>query len=181
MQRQAPRKALDMTQHQVEARSDGHITRVDVSRVESGYNEASTSRMRAGFAYAFGLTQDVMSAYIEGRISLENALASRSHPVAQSPTASAHSTKTVEGIGALAGVIAMLAQYNIEGVSYPELALCVAYHRGRWSHPAMAVAASGYYGDDDVPAADWEHRLDAIETMLQSGPAHPKAKKLRPA
>ena len=70
----ALREALGMTQDEVSARSvdqDGRILRrIEVGHVESGRNRASTRRVRASLARAFGASEEDLFDYLEGRISL---------------------------------------------------------------------------------------------------------------
>lgn len=50
---------------------DGRILRrIEVGHVESGRNMASTRRVRTSLARAFGVTEDEMFDYLEGRVTL---------------------------------------------------------------------------------------------------------------
>lgn len=68
------RESLEMTQEDVSERSvdqDGRIIRrIEVGHVESGRNMASTRRIRAGLARAFGTSEDELFEYLEGRLPL---------------------------------------------------------------------------------------------------------------
>jgi transcriptional regulator with XRE-family HTH domain len=68
------REALELTQDEVSARSvdeDGRILRrIEVGHVESGRNMASTRRVRASLARAFGASEDDLFDYLEGRVTL---------------------------------------------------------------------------------------------------------------
>lgn len=68
------RESLDMTQEDVSEGSvdqDGRIVRrIEVGHVESGRNMASTRRIRAGLARAFGTSEDELFEYLEGRLPL---------------------------------------------------------------------------------------------------------------
>jgi hypothetical protein len=63
-----------LTQEEVSERSvdqDGRIIRrIEVGHVESGRNMASTRRIRAGLARAFGTSEDELFEYLEGRLPL---------------------------------------------------------------------------------------------------------------
>jgi hypothetical protein len=68
------RESFDLTQDEVSTRSvdqDGRIIRrIEVGHVESGRNMASTRRIRAGLARAFGTTEEELFDYLEGRTAL---------------------------------------------------------------------------------------------------------------
>lgn len=68
----ALRKALKLTQEELGKRGD--LDRVEVTRVENGWNQATSGRIRHGLAKGFGLTLEAAYAYLEGRIDLEAAL-----------------------------------------------------------------------------------------------------------
>jgi transcriptional regulator with XRE-family HTH domain len=78
------REAFEMTQNEVSTRSvdeDGRIIRrIEVGHVESGRNRASTRRIRAGLARAFGTTEDELFDYLEGRMTLAEFSKPRSRP-----------------------------------------------------------------------------------------------------
>lgn len=185
----ALRKHNEWTQEQLADHSDGLLNRVDVARVERGWNEASSSRIREGLAKAFKMTQETVSAYIDGKITLADALAKPRLQAAHSTVAQAV-TSTVSD-DALRGVMGQLSQYGIVGVAYPSLAICIVYHRNRWTPATLAVAASGFFGPADVDAQEWASRLDRVEATLKqmTGGAeeipppppsdHARAKKLR--
>jgi transcriptional regulator with XRE-family HTH domain len=70
----AMRKRLNLTQEAVADKSGGVLERVEVSKVESGKNQARADRVRQGFATAFGITRDRLAAYLDGDIDLDEAL-----------------------------------------------------------------------------------------------------------
>jgi transcriptional regulator with XRE-family HTH domain len=70
----ALRLALGLTQESVADKSDGSIRRADMPKAEKGQNAAKTDRWRKGLATAFGLTRDDVADYLEGRLSLEEAV-----------------------------------------------------------------------------------------------------------
>lgn len=69
----ALREALGLTQEQV-AEGGGEIDRIDVSKVETGLNQASSNRVRRGLAAGLGLSRDDMDKLVEGDLSVEAAL-----------------------------------------------------------------------------------------------------------
>jgi transcriptional regulator with XRE-family HTH domain len=66
----ALRQALKLSQDAVAERSGGRLKRVEVSRIETGGNRATSDRVRVGLASAFGLSRDEMADYLEGRADL---------------------------------------------------------------------------------------------------------------
>src|SRR5690349_8515441 len=65
------RDALQLTQQQL---ADlGKLTRDEVSRIEIGRNKCTSGRIRRGLAAGFGLTLEDAFAFIEGRLSVEDA------------------------------------------------------------------------------------------------------------
>jgi hypothetical protein len=73
------RLALRLTQENMS--SKGGLGRVEVVRVEGGHNDATSYRMRAGLARAAALAIEDLSAYLDGKIDLEEAMARRSSPL----------------------------------------------------------------------------------------------------
>lgn len=71
----ALRKSLGMTQE--EAAAKAQLGRVEITRVETGHNQANSHRIRAGLARAFQLAIDDVSAYLDGAIDLDEALRRR--------------------------------------------------------------------------------------------------------
>ncbi len=61
------RKSLGLTQEQLSARSG--ITRVDISRIESGHNQATSHRVRTSLAAGFGVTVVDMDSFLDNQIS----------------------------------------------------------------------------------------------------------------
>jgi len=78
------RETLELTQGEVSLRSvdqDGRILRaVEVGHVESGRNMASTRRVRASLARAFGITENDLFDYLEGRVTLQDFMKHRDDP-----------------------------------------------------------------------------------------------------
>ncbi len=68
------RLKLDLTQEQVAEKSGGILERVEVSKVESGRNQARADRVRRGLATAFGITRDRLAAYLDGDIDEDEAV-----------------------------------------------------------------------------------------------------------
>jgi transcriptional regulator with XRE-family HTH domain len=71
----ALRKRLALTQEAMAER--GGLGRVEVVRVEGGHNDATSYRLRAGLARAAELGVEDLSAYLDGEIELEDAMARR--------------------------------------------------------------------------------------------------------
>lgn len=69
------RKRAKLTQQDVADRSG--LTRVEVARVEGGWNAASSGRMRTGFAKAFKLWPETVDALLEGKLTVDQADARR--------------------------------------------------------------------------------------------------------
>jgi transcriptional regulator with XRE-family HTH domain len=76
----ALRKALRMTQQDVANRTG--IRRTNVVRLESGALKATLSSTRRLLGNAFGMSLDVIDDYLEGVITLEDALAHRTERAA---------------------------------------------------------------------------------------------------
>jgi transcriptional regulator with XRE-family HTH domain len=78
------RETLEMTQEEVSARTvdqDGRILRrIEVGHVESGRNMASTRRVRLSLARAFGVAEDDLFDYLEGRVPLQEFMKLRENP-----------------------------------------------------------------------------------------------------
>jgi transcriptional regulator with XRE-family HTH domain len=78
------REALGWTQEDVSVRSvdqDGMLLRrVEVGQVESGRNMATTVRVRAGLARAFGVTEEDLFYYLDGQIDLLELLKRKDKP-----------------------------------------------------------------------------------------------------
>lgn len=70
----ALREALGMTQETLAAKSNGVFERVNVTRLERGYNAASSWMQRVGLSSAFGLSLLDVDAYLTGRLSLAEAV-----------------------------------------------------------------------------------------------------------
>lgn len=70
----AIRERLDLTQVEVAERSGGAVTQDIVAKLESGKNKGNGAQTRQGLASAFGLTLDTISAYLDGKIGLDDAL-----------------------------------------------------------------------------------------------------------
>jgi transcriptional regulator with XRE-family HTH domain len=68
------RVRLDLSQDAVAERSGGILKREEVSKVESGTNQARADRVRRGLAMAFGVTRDRLAAYLDGEIEVDEAL-----------------------------------------------------------------------------------------------------------
>ena len=50
---------------------------------------------------------------------------------------------------------------------YPKLRTCLDFHgRERWKPWTVAAAEAGYFGGEDVAPAEWERRLDQLESRL---------------
>jgi transcriptional regulator with XRE-family HTH domain len=75
----ALRKQLDLTQEEVAERSGGMLKRHEISKIESGTNQARSDRVRGGLARAFGLSRDHLASYLEGKIDLEAVLSLSGH------------------------------------------------------------------------------------------------------
>ena len=75
------REAYGWTQEEVSARSvddEGQVLRrIEVGHVESGRNQARTKRIRSGLANAFGVDENDLFDYLEGRIGLPEFLRER--------------------------------------------------------------------------------------------------------
>lgn len=66
-----------MTQQEVAERSAGNLLRETVNKVENDVNKATTDQVRGGLAAAFGVDRDTLAAYLDGQVSLDDALARR--------------------------------------------------------------------------------------------------------
>lgn len=53
--------------------------------------------------------------------------------------------------------------------AFPNLDLCIGFMRDRktWSPWTVAAARAGFFGEADLPAPDWEARLDTLEKALE--------------
>lgn len=82
----ALRLAVDLTQAQLAERvigEDGQpMRRTDVVRLESGALKATKSSTRRALGTAFGMSLDVIDDYLDGRLSLADALAKRAEKAA---------------------------------------------------------------------------------------------------
>ncbi len=58
-----------------------------------------------------------------------------------------------------------------EQAMFPNLEVCIQFHSGKksWSAWTLAAARAGYWGSQDIPAPDWEAKLDALEKTLDRG------------
>ncbi len=70
----ALRLRLDMTGDEVAAASKV-LNRTEISKIETGKNQATTDRVRTGLARAFGVNREMLGEYLEKRISLDALLA----------------------------------------------------------------------------------------------------------
>lgn len=71
--------------------------------------------------------------------------------------------------GSLAEVSNQVMSLTSRGL-YPNLRVCVAYHRAkpRWSPWTIAAAEAGLFGELDLPDPSlWARRLDSLETGLK--------------
>lgn len=66
----AIREALGLTQEELAERTL-RLERVEVQKIESGKNKATTDRVRAGLATAFGVTRDTVALYLDEAISFD--------------------------------------------------------------------------------------------------------------
>lgn len=78
----ALRKRLGLTQAQVAERAG--LRRDEVTKVETGANQASSARVRDGLSRAFGITVDALVRYLDGAIELD----ALGLPAAAAPTES---------------------------------------------------------------------------------------------
>lgn len=101
----ALRLALNLTQEQVADRSEGKLARVDVNKIESGRNQATSDRVRAGLAQAAGLTRDELADYLDGRFDLEATISRMRERLARSspPSTDAYPHRAEAARIALAG------------------------------------------------------------------------------
>lgn len=103
------REALQWTQGEVSRRSadvGGHgLQRVEVTHLESGRNLASTKRIRAALARAFGVGEDELFDYLDGQSSLPEFLKKRDNP-----RKAAMPNRTRESDSALARAIQMVVE-----------------------------------------------------------------------
>lgn len=65
----ALRKRLGLTQAQVAERAG--LRRDEVTKVETGANQASSARVRDGLSRAFGITVDALVRYLDGAVELD--------------------------------------------------------------------------------------------------------------
>lgn len=70
----AIRKEFRLTQEQVAERSGGKLRRIEVVKIEGGLNKATSDKIRAGLAAAFGLSREDLAAYLEGQATLADVL-----------------------------------------------------------------------------------------------------------
>jgi transcriptional regulator with XRE-family HTH domain len=83
------RKALGLTQQQVQERSEGVLSREYVAMIETGSSRGRSWKVRSGYAKAFGFDVEHLSKYLEGEIDLKGLfLLSPDFP--PSPTESIH-------------------------------------------------------------------------------------------
>jgi transcriptional regulator with XRE-family HTH domain len=68
----ALRKTLGLTQEQLA--DAGELDRTEVTRVENGYNQATSGRIREKLARGFGLSLENTYAFLDGKIDVEAAL-----------------------------------------------------------------------------------------------------------
>jgi transcriptional regulator with XRE-family HTH domain len=80
----ALREALGMTQEGMAAKSGGVFERVNVTRLERGYNAATSWAQRVGLSKAFELDVWDVDAYLTGALSLAQVLERRSRPAERS-------------------------------------------------------------------------------------------------
>lgn len=62
------------------------------------------------------------------------------------------------------------------GGRYPNLEVCLAYHRDKWTAPAVAAARAGAF-DGEVMPDEWAYRLDRLEEAISVA----RGRKTRPS
>lgn len=70
----ALRKALGLTQETIAQRAGHGWIRSNVAKIENGHNRVTSHGVRVRLAQGFGLSERDLSAYIEGKLSLQDAL-----------------------------------------------------------------------------------------------------------
>jgi len=73
----ALRAALGLSQERLAAATGGELVRDDIVKLEKGQNQGTSSRVRRGLAIAAGVDLVVMDQYMDGKIELEELMASR--------------------------------------------------------------------------------------------------------
>lgn len=150
----ALRKGLGLSQSEVVRRSGKTIGRADLSRIEKGAHLVSTVGKRMALARGFGLPVDVISALVEGRMTVEDAIAHAKDatPLAIAPApapSSPGSSPHLDG-----------------GQTFRRLELCLAYHAEsghHWRPDVVAAARSGPWGDEQTSPMAWKTLLDNME------------------
>ena len=161
----ALREACGFTQPDLEQRSNGGLSRSEVSKIETGKNKLRTVEIREKIATAFRVPRGTLEEYLDGSISLARMV----ELVGSAPRASAPATPatvTAQQQGASMGV--MLERLRASTSRYPNLARCLDFYGAEgkhWSSSTIAAAEAGLFGDEDMPPSQWANRLDTLEKL----------------
>lgn len=161
----ALREACGFTQPDLEARSNGGLSRSEVSKIETGKNKLRTVEIREKIATAFRVQRSTLEEYLDGSISLARMV----ELVGSSPRSSALATSsapTIQQQGASVGV--MLERRRVNESPYPNLARCLDFYSAEgkhWSASTIAAAEAGLFGPEDMPPSQWAARLDTLEKL----------------
>jgi transcriptional regulator with XRE-family HTH domain len=161
----ALREACGFTQPDLEQRSNGGLSRSEVSKIETGKNKLRTVEIRDKVAGAFRVPRSTLEEYLDGSISLARMVAL----VGSAPRATAPATPTATIVaqqGASMGV--MLERLRASTSRYPNLARCLDFYGAEgkhWSTSTVAAAEAGLFGEDDMPPSQWTQRLDMLEKL----------------
>lgn len=141
---------------------DQRIQKVARDLYEKKYK--SMEKPQESFAADLGVTQPHISDLVNGHTSL--------------------SLKRAEVLAKLAGfadLVAMIgpvapAKEPFDGAvpqqsKFPNLNVCLVYHGAdSWPPYAIALANHGFFGNEDVPPAEWAKRMDEISAYLTKFP-----------
>ena len=127
----ALRERLNLTQQQVADRA--RLDRLDITKVETRKNAATSTRIRDGLAEAFDVDARSLRRYLDGELGIDEMLRECRNRSARPPE---------EGDMGLAIPTANVGMRNLEALA--------VVHKKRWSIWAIRLAMSGYFGRDDV-------------------------------
>lgn len=139
------RDTLGLTQEQVAGRSEGRLKRTEIVKIEGGGNKATSDKVRAGLAVAFGLTRDLVADYLDGRIELPELLRRKNEPEPPRRLVVEYDDRY---------------QHRVEAIRFAEI-------DGVDPRAVAFIRSIQHHSDEDPPAQWWLDQIRAHEARLK--------------